>query len=123
MSIDLFSSLFILTCHYMADFVFQSNKMAMNKNRSTKWLLIHVSVYSFTVLIASILLMTSIKQVLLFVGINFILHFIVDFITSRMTAYFTREEKRRPFFLTIGADQLIHTFCLLISFCMITKNF
>jgi hypothetical protein len=53
---------------------------------------------------------------LIFVVINGVLHFITDFYTSRLTSYFWSIGDRHNFFVVVGLDQLIHCFCIIITF-------
>ncbi len=90
----------IIWLHFIADFLLQSDKMATN----IKWLGIHSVVYSIPFLLF---------------GINFALitcgsHFVVDYITSKVTKYFWEREQRHWFFVTIGFDQVIHLSIFLI---------
>gem|GEM_PF-3767261 len=74
-----------------------------------KWLTIHVGAYSAAILLFSLFLM-PLDDVLLYVGVNAVLHLITDFFTSR----WAHRHKRAPrkFFPIIGIDQLIHTVTL-----------
>lgn len=73
--------------HFIADFVCQSDEMAINKSKSVLWLGIHSLVY------------TSIFMIIVpFTGITFILfngisHFFIDMITSKITSYFGKKKK------------------------------
>ncbi|MBK7667980.1 MAG: DUF3307 domain-containing protein [Sphingobacteriaceae bacterium] len=48
--------LIILTVHFLADFVFQSSKMATGKSKSLKWLSIHVGVYGLISILSAVLI-------------------------------------------------------------------
>lgn len=118
----------LILLHFIGDFILQSNWMALGKSKSIPPLTFHVLVYSLVFLP--------------FYGfhfwiVTFYLHWIVDFITSRITSklwfidlfptsckpedadpnwstYYAhiRENKRHWFFVMIGFDQLIHYVCL-----------
>lgn len=63
------------------------------------WLSIHVATYSFP-----IFCLFGYK----FAAINGLAHWIVDFVTSKMTSRLYRAGKNHYFFVVIGADQAIH---------------
>lgn len=96
----------LLFLHFIADFVFQSETMAINKSSSNKWLLIHVGIYSTVFVLFGFL----------FVLITFILHFITDYFTSRLTTKLWKKGDRHNFFVVIGLDQFIHMVSLILTY-------
>lgn len=111
--------LVIVVVHFLGDFVFQSSKMATGKSKSLKWLSIHVGVYALISLISFFVLGNFYGSFL--VGFywwitNVLLHFIVDFFTSKITSRFWEQKNMRFFFVMIGFDQLIHSLCLISTF-------
>jgi len=94
--------------HFFGDFVCQINKMAMNKGSSLKWLTFHVFIYSLP------LLWFGWQYALL----NFVLHWITDFITSKVSGHFNKVGNQRLFFGTIGFDQAIHMTCLYVTYAL-----
>jgi hypothetical protein len=106
----------ILTVHFVADFVFQSSQMAINKSKSIKWLSIHVGVYGLVSLLSTVAvsrLILSWGDVLAWWALNVLLHFIVDFFTSKVTSKLWEQKNMRLFFTMIGFDQLLHNICLI----------
>jgi hypothetical protein len=99
----------LLASHFVGDFVLQSDKMAMNKSTSFKWLYVHCLAYIFALLpfahLASV--GPSIGLGIWWIG-NFAAHFLTDAVTSRITARLYAAGKRHWFFVMIGLDQLIH---------------
>lgn len=91
--------------HFIADFVLQTDKMALNKSKSNYCLFIHVAVYS------TVMLVFGWK----FALTNFVLHYIVDWGTSRWSTYLWNAGKRQLFFIIVGLDQSIHITFLLIT--------
>lgn len=108
--------LFILFAHFVADFIFQTDEQAINKSKSNKWLLYHVSSYSFGILLVSFFLFSNIEIGILWVVVNAILHFGTDYITSRINSHLWQKNERHWFFVGIGADQFIHYACLLATY-------
>ena len=118
----------ILLIHTIADFIFQTRKMGLNKGKSLSWLTIHVLVYSLS---------TSIFWGLYFgwstffpvLCLTFITHWVTDFITSRASGYaylkmLHYKDKNEQlehiwqyhFWSVIGFDQLIHLITLLLTY-------
>ena len=88
----------LIWIHFIADFGLQNDKMSLNKSSSNKWLAIHCLVYSIP------LLWWGWK----FALINGVLHFVVDWVTSRGTTKLWLMNERHWFFVLIGFDQAIH---------------
>lgn len=91
--------------HFFSDFILQSDKMAINKSSSLKWLTIHVTVYIIPFLYFG----------WKFALVNYIAHWTTDFFSSRATTYLWKKEKRHWFFVVIGLDQAIHMTCLFLT--------
>lgn len=95
----------LLFTHFVADFLLQSDWMAINKSTSWRALTVHVLLYSVCFLWLGPM----------FTLITFLTHFATDAITSRATAYLYKKNERHWFFVVIGLDQLIHQFTLLYT--------
>ena len=95
----------LIWIHYISDFVFQSDKMATSKSYSIKYLFFHCLIYSLPMVTFG----------WKFALVNGILHFIVDFVTSKLTAYYWKIDRMDNFFLVVGIDQAIHITCLMLS--------
>ena len=117
----------LLVLHFVSDFLFQTDWMALNKSKSNKALTIHAAVYSLLFLAFG----------LRFAAITFLAHWITDYFTSKWTSklWFFRElpatvqyegeepihlweyvdGKRHWFFVAIGFDQLIHFVTLALT--------
>ena len=123
----------IMIAHYAGDFLFQTREMAENKSRSIMVLLDHVFVYTRT--LGSIIIGTFIAALLIFPGfltifmlpmigaymiINGVLHFAVDYVTSKVSAYYFRVDNMKAFWNTIGFDQFLHASCLIGTAALLT---
>ena len=104
--IDIYSIVLLIWIHFFADFICQTDYMAINKSKKNLILLVHVLVYCIPFLIFG----------LKFALINAVLHFITDWFTSRITSYLWKKEQRHWFFVVIGLDQAIHMTCLFLTY-------
>lgn len=89
--------------HWFADFILQSDRIAINKSSSNQILFLHVVLYGVCFLWAGAA----------FAIVNAVLHFATDWCTSRVTKRLWLAEQRHWFFVVIGLDQAIHMTCLL----------
>lgn len=99
----------LILLHFVADFLLQTDKMAVNKSKSIKWLSIHASVYSIPFIIISPL----------YALINGAIHWCVDFVTSRVTSKLWESKQVHWFFVVIGFDQALHLFTLILTYNLI----
>lgn len=116
----------LLALHFLGDFILQSDWMALNKSKAWDVLFIHCAVYSACFFAWGPH----------FMALTFVLHFAVDFCTSRLTSKLwfmeiaqidwpgeTRRMLYQPktpnprhwFFVMIGLDQLIHYTMLILT--------
>jgi len=101
----------IIWLHFISDFVFQTDYIAINKSKMANVLIGHCITYS---------------ALFIFFGwyyafINGALHLVVDFVSSKLTASFWENNKRHWFFVTIGADQALHLTCLILTLNYLTR--
>lgn len=108
--------LVILFAHFVADFICQTDEMAINKSTSNWWLTYHVVAYTIALLILTAWLDVWSREVILWVLLNGALHWVTDYFTSRLTSKLYQNNKRHWFFVGIGADQFIHYTCLILTF-------
>lgn len=108
----------VILAHWISDFVLQSNWMATNKSKSNRALGAHVVTYT-----VSMGLLLAIMQPGFFMGsglpafvswviANGALHFITDYMTSRITGRLWANGRTHDFFVAVGLDQMIHYACL-----------
>lgn len=102
----------IIIIHWIADFIFQTDKMAKEKSKNWKDLLYHTSTYSLIWLFAGVFYtLTSnlpTHLAVLFALITFICHTPTDYFTSRLNSKLWAEGKTHWFFVSIGFDQILH---------------
>lgn len=95
--------LLLITIHFIADFMFQTDWMAMNKSSNWRALLTHCAIYG-----AAFVGRCGFEFALL----AFASHVIVDGVSSRITKRLWQANERHWFFVVIGADQLVHFYIL-----------
>ena len=120
--------IYILILHYLGDYIFQPYWLSVQKSESQKMLLYHVFIYT-SVLYLGLIFVVGLKSVLVFSGITFALHYIVDFVTSRVisdnsSSLILDPDASKPVhkrlklwgpISLLGFDQLLHQVCLLIA--------
>lgn len=104
-SVTLSLLLFVIWLHFVGDFIFQTDKMALNKSKSFEWLGLHALTYGLP------LVLVGWKWAF----VNACLHFVVDAVTSRINAKLWAAGQRHWFFVCIGADQAIHMSILIAT--------
>lgn len=103
--------LLVIWTHLIADFFLQSDKMAKGKSSSNKLLSIHVGIY-----VLPFWLLFGLKYAL----VNYVLHWLTDYVSSRATSKLWAEKKVHWFFCVVGVDQAVHLTCLLLTLGMLT---
>jgi len=125
-SIPLFT--YVLVLHYLGDYIFQPYWVSVEKSENLKILLYHVFIYT-AILYSGLIFVVGLKSVLVFSGITFALHFMVDFLTSRIISDNSSNLRLDPDvskpihkrlklwgpISLLGFDQLLHQVCLLIA--------
>ena len=127
--------LVLIISHWIADFLTQTRWQADNKSSNNLALASHVGTYTVTLFIifslSCIVLWHSVatnqiedlgfdSNILWFFPITFVLHFITDYITSRVTSYFYRTKQIKNFFSVIGFDQILHYVQLFLTYHFLT---
>jgi hypothetical protein len=91
--------------------------MSMNKSKDTMVLLSHCVVYAIPFLFIDIYFLISYYALL--AGV---LHFPVDYITSRITSKLYAKKEYHWFFVVIGFDQAIHITTLILTYYWLPKG-
>ena len=97
--------------HFVSDFGFQNDWIALNKSENIYVLILHSLLYSILFFYFG----------WIFAILNGILHFMIDYGSSKLTKYYYVKENRRMFFLIIGFDQAIHMTILFMTYCGLFK--
>jgi len=106
--------LYLILVHWVADFVLQSRKMGENKSHDNFWLTAHVIVYSLATILLWIgfFVLTNVPMTSETIWksyiVIFITHWITDYTTSKITSKFANDKRWYGFFTTIGLDQVLH---------------
>ena len=109
--------LILLSVHFVADFVLQTDWQARNKSKNWEALARHVGVYTLCFIPFAVWAFPmGDSRAVPFVVITFVLHFITDAITSRINSRMWAAKRVHAFFVGIGADQLSHAYALAWTF-------
>jgi hypothetical protein len=130
---------YIIVIHFIADFIFQTERMAVNKSSDTGALISHTIMYTLVWFIpAGVLFSISCDmsafgycvdavKTFSFLGITFVAHTITDYLTSRVSKKkFENKEYYAQFprmgaFSIIGFDQVLHYAQLFGTYYLLTK--
>jgi hypothetical protein len=74
----------LLATHWVGDFVLQTNFQASKKNKRLDALSLHVATYTATLFVAAVILF-GLMPAITFAVVNAALHFVTDYITSRIS--------------------------------------
>ena len=94
----------IIWLHFISDFILQSDGVAVDKSENVQVRLWHGFIYSIPFFFFG-------WEFAVLIGLS---HFVVDFITSKLTKYYYGKN-RHTFFIVIGCDQAIHMTILVIT--------
>jgi hypothetical protein len=96
----------LIWLHYLGDFVLQTNMMATLKSTKYRWLTIHVLIYSLPFLVFGFQ----------YAAVNFLIHWAIDWYTSRVSSAFNRKGNKGAFFKVLGFDQALHLTTLVVTY-------
>lgn len=94
--INIYIVLLILFVHWVADFLYQTDKMAQGKSKNWEDLIDHTLCYSLVFLFTFTIVGIALNDIWLgfkFAGITFIFHTITDYFTSRLNSKLWAEKK------------------------------
>lgn len=116
----------LLFIHFIADFLCQTDYMALNKSKNSTVLLLHTGTYTVVMGLCIVWWVPvewlSSWRLVLFLLATFSTHTIQDYTTSRITANLWKKEKRYWFFAVIGLDQWLHSLQLILCYEYLTTH-
>ena len=124
MTDELFLILFLLLCHYLADFCLTSPAMIRAKadGRNPWPILLHAGIHAGLVGICLLCWHSPWKPLLLLVLLELVSHFLIDTMKGRLTARFPilADMQQKPYWMLYGLDQLLHLMVLVLIwyFCI-----
>ena len=107
----MFTAIWILAAHFIADFVLQARWIGLNKSKNEWVLLLHIAIY--TAAMSVMLLPLDLPPI--FFAINAAAHWLTDWCSSRLGGYFFKKNNLYMFWNVIGLDQLAHGAFLLYT--------
>lgn len=121
MNISIIAVIFLCFVHWVGDFVMQNDWMASNKSKNNYALSAHVFTYCAVFLFVLMANGNNGLTIIEFVGINGIIHWAVDYVTSRINAKLWANNQIHNFFVSVGFDQFIHLTTLFITYNILFK--
>lgn len=104
--------IFLLVCHYLADFCFTTPKMIRAKadGRDPWPIMLHAAIHAGLMTICLLLWAISWKAVLLAMAVEGGTHFLIDWTKALLSARFPRlaDQRQKPYWILYGLDQLLH---------------
>lgn len=121
---SVFVILFLLSTHWIADFALQTGDQATKKSSSNYWLTQHLISYSAFWALALVALTLKLGRfdlgnIVGFTSITFVCHWCTDWVSSRVNKWLWDKKEIHYFFVSIGFDQLLHFFQLIITYKLI----
>lgn len=105
----------LLFFHFIGDFFFQNDWMALNKSKKLIPMMVHCFIYTIITLVPFIIVLPS-PMLLLIPIVLYISHLVIDFLSSKLCEYLYNKGERHWFFVVIGFDQFLHLSILSILF-------
>ena len=107
--------LLVLLAHVLADFQWQSQKMADLKCRKLPYLLLHLAIVFLPLLILSIFFP---KNIIYFVAV-WISHVVIDFLKYRLNTFIEIKKLTKQVFII---DQLLHLICIFLFYALLADK-
>ena len=106
--------------HWMGDFGTQFRFVADNKGKSVWVLLLHVLMYGVVLGLGTMFIVPTSTPLykdpwMIWLGVNCLLHLLIDAMTSRYTSRLYAAGNMYGFFSLVGFDQFLHTASILVT--------
>ena len=114
----------IILMHTIGDHVFQWASLSVKKRSEISYLFLHTFIYSVFLAIFSFAFLDfqNVNNALLFIIINAVLHFGVDFITGKIKKKLWDSQAETSYIIAVSLDQIIHLTILFTTFFYISKQ-
>jgi len=112
--------LLLVWIHFVADFVFQADKVAIAKSKDSAILTTHVAIYITPFIPFAWWFMADVYVAAMWLLVNFCAHWVTDYVSSRLTTRLYQSGERHWFFVVIGADQALHFTALFATFAWLS---
>ena len=134
MSLYTWTVLYILTLHWIADFILQTHWQATNKSKSVLALTKHVFSYTLALFVGmfiffafvvskaiygadwTLIVEIALRTSALYALLNGSIHWATDYVTSKVTASLWKQGEIHDFFVMVGFDQLLHYITLFVTY-------
>ena len=115
---DILLLVFLLVCHYLADFCLTWPKLVAAKSggRNLWPIALHSSVHAVLIGLCLVAFGVEWKLLLLLALLELVSHFIIDTSKARLSARFPylSDIRGKPYWMLFGCDQLLHQFVIVI---------
>ena len=109
--------IFLLFAHLLGDSAFLWPKLRKQKIESVWYLLKHVGIYTLVLLICCLLFLhLSFQQAILYSLINGVLHFIFDYVMTKIKLKYWKTDVYAGVLIFSGLEHVIHVSILLVTF-------
>lgn len=109
---------FMLICHYLADFVLTTDKMieAKSDGRQLGPIMMHASVHAVLMSCVVLLMLNGWECALAVFAIEAVTHFLIDTAKGRLTAHYPllSDMHGKPYWMLFGFDQLLHLMVIVV---------
>lgn len=109
----------IILIHWIADFVFQTDKQAKGKSKNLRILLSHTFSYSLFFWFFIFAISNNLFFAFYFWIITLFCHTFTDYFTSKINAKLWENGKTHEFFVCVGFDQSLHYIQLFLTYSLL----